>query len=83
MVVGFWLKRIAMINDHLDKTIACLIADAEYLSDFEFKLESFDSKSKEDQDQMTSSAFILIFHIIDLGCLYGHMTIIPQLEDNL
>jgi len=54
-----------MINDHLDKTIACLVADAEYLSDFEFKLESFDSKSKEDQDQMTSSAFILIFHIID------------------
>jgi len=54
-----------MINDHLDKTIACLVADAEYLSDFEFKLDSFDGKSKEDQQNMIKSAFILILHIID------------------
>jgi len=56
-----------MINDHLDKTIACLVADAEYLSDFEFKLESFNAPgtTAKDQQEMVNSAFVLILHIID------------------
>ena len=56
-----------MINEHLDKTIATLISDADFLSDFPEKLRSFNDQDKtiEDQKAMIKRAAALILHIID------------------
>lgn len=56
-----------MINEHLDRTIATLMSDADFLSDFPEKLRSFNDQDKtiEDQKAMIKRAAVLILHIID------------------
>lgn len=56
-----------MINEHLDRTLATLVSDADFLSAFPEKLRSFNEQEKtlEDKNAMIKRAAALILHIID------------------
>lgn len=56
-----------MINEHLDKTIDLLVKDSKFLTDFDEKLEGFNSPdiTKEEQAQMIKNAGMWVLHVID------------------
>lgn len=56
-----------MINKEIDKTFDLLVKDADFLANFDEKLENFSSPSvtKEEQNQMIRKAWLFILHVID------------------